>query len=133
MNIKGACSIFGSCRASFFTERRGIDAEEFYADVREVKDTTKDPKVQEFVYCLLASCDYDSFYSVMVREAGKLVAAGKVSAPPKAESKVRLCLFFFSLVARVCCALSSKKNRVLSFSQGGDDGAKSEGGNKGEK
>ena len=54
----------------------------------QVQDTTTDPKVQEFVYCLLASCDYDSFYSVMVREAMKL-QAGKplIRAPALAEAK----------------------------------------------
>ena len=46
------------------------------------------PDVQEFVYCLLASCDYDSFYSVMVREAMKLSANKPIiRAPVMAESK----------------------------------------------
>ena len=55
----------------------------------QVQDTTTDPKVQEFVYCLLASCDYDSFYSVMVREAMKLGASSKpiLRAPDTAEAK----------------------------------------------
>ena len=55
----------------------------------QVQDTTTDPKVQEFVYCLLASCDYDSFYSVMVREAMKLGASSKpiLRVPDTAEAK----------------------------------------------
>ena len=53
-----------------------------------MQDTTTDPKVQEFVYCLLASCDYDSFYSVMVREAMKLQAGKPVIRQPNiAEAK----------------------------------------------
>ena len=65
-----------------------MDQKEFYRDVQHVQDTTTDPKVQEFVYCLLASCDYDSFYSVMVREAMKLSAHKPIiRAPPMAESK----------------------------------------------
>ena len=41
------------------------------------------------MYCLLASCDYDSFYSVMVREAMKLGASAKpiLRAPDTAEAK----------------------------------------------
>ena len=61
-------------------EDQNMDQGRFYNDVREVQRTTSDPKVQEFVYCLLASCDYDSFYSVMIREAQKLQRA-------QAESK----------------------------------------------
>ena len=55
----------------------------------QVQDTTTDPKVQEFVYCLLASCDYDSFYSVMVREAMKLGASSNpiLRVPDTAEAK----------------------------------------------
>ncbi|KAJ8601175.1 hypothetical protein CTAYLR_009912 [Chrysophaeum taylorii] len=63
---------------------QGVGQSDFYNDVREVQRTTTDPKVQEFVYCLLASCDYDSFYSVMVREAMKLNSS---LAPVKAEAK----------------------------------------------
>lgn len=67
---------------------QNVDQTEFYRDVQHVQDTTTDPKVQEFVYCLLASCDYDSFYSVMVREAMKLSANKPViRAPVMAESK----------------------------------------------
>jgi hypothetical protein len=65
-----------------------VDQKDFYRDVQHVQDTTTDPKVQEFVYCLLASCDYDSFYSVMVREAMKLSANKPIiRAPVMAESK----------------------------------------------
>ena len=70
-------------------EREGVENAQFYKDVQHVQDTTTDPKVQEFVYCLLASCDYDSFYSVMVREAMKLGASSKpiLRAPDTAEAK----------------------------------------------
>lgn len=70
-------------------DKEGVDQTQFYKDVQHVQDTTTDPKVQEFVYCLLASCDYDSFYSVMVREAMKLGASAKpiLRAPDTAEAK----------------------------------------------
>ena len=68
--------------------KEDTDQAQFYKDVQYVQDTTTDPKVQEFVYCLLASCDYDSFYSVMVREAMKLNATKSVMrAPQMAEAK----------------------------------------------
>ena len=35
-------------------EREGVENAQFYKDVQHVQDTTTDPKVQEFVYCLLA-------------------------------------------------------------------------------
>jgi len=60
---------------SDWLDDQGVNQADFYDDVRHVQSTTSDPKVQEFVYCLLASCDYDSFYSVMVREASKLERA----------------------------------------------------------
>jgi len=49
-----------------------------------------DPGTQEFIHCLVASTDYDSFYSVMVREASKLAFAesqSKNSPPEMAEAK----------------------------------------------
>jgi hypothetical protein len=51
-----------------------------------------DPGTQEFIHCLVASTDYDSFYSVMVREASKLEFAQaqnktKSGTPVKAEAK----------------------------------------------
>lgn len=65
-------------------ESEGVAEPEFYDDVRRTQKTSSDPKVQEFVYCLLASCDYDSFYAVMVREAMKL---SKRVVPDVAEAK----------------------------------------------
>mmetsp|Transcript_5563 Transcript_5563/g.7883 ORF Transcript_5563/g.7883 Transcript_5563/m.7883 type:complete len:172 (+) Transcript_5563:156-671(+) len=62
---------------------QGINQTDFYSDIQKVQRTTADPKVQEFVYCLLASCDYDSFYSVMVREATRLAD----TRPTVAEAK----------------------------------------------
>jgi len=69
--------------------KQNVSNADFYRDVKRVQDTSTDPKVQEFIYCLLASCDYDSFYSVMVREAMKLNKAGAQKAPPPyvAEAK----------------------------------------------
>lgn len=49
-----------------------------------------DPGTQEFIHCLVASTDYDSFYSVMVREASKLEfsqAQSKKATPVVAEAK----------------------------------------------
>ena len=47
---------------------------EFYQQLSELKDSptvTADEKL--FIDCLLASADYDSFYSVMIKEAKKLI------------------------------------------------------------
>lgn len=65
-----------------------VDQAEFYRMVQQTKEYSVDPREQEFVHCLLASCDYDSFYSVMVREADRLGAAPGGGGPPApAESK----------------------------------------------
>eukprot|EP00614_Pseudopedinella_elastica_P017793 CAMPEP_0172647040 /NCGR_PEP_ID=MMETSP1068-20121228/240549_1 /TAXON_ID=35684 /ORGANISM="Pseudopedinella elastica, Strain CCMP716" /LENGTH=196 /DNA_ID=CAMNT_0013461313 /DNA_START=58 /DNA_END=648 /DNA_ORIENTATION=- len=46
---------------------------DFYRELAEAKEQGgMDPGTQEFIHCLVASADYDSFYSVMVREAQKL-------------------------------------------------------------
>ena len=38
---------------------------DFYAELAEAKDNGHmDPGTQEFIHCLVASADYDSFYSV---------------------------------------------------------------------
>lgn len=63
---------------------------DFYSELSEARaHGGMDPGTQVFINCLIASCDYDSFYSVMVREANKLEAASKTSgdAPSVAEAK----------------------------------------------
>ena len=56
--------------------------------MQEVKERSTDPKEQEFIHCLLASCDYDSFYSVMVKEASRQSAMQQFQEyRPPAESK----------------------------------------------
>ena len=45
-----------------------VPIEEFYKEVREVQDDSADPYLKQFVKCLLASADYESFYRVMSRE-----------------------------------------------------------------
>ena len=51
---------------------------DFYAELAEAKETGfEDAGTAEFIHCLVASADYDSFYSVMVREAMKLGASSK--------------------------------------------------------
>lgn len=79
--------LYESTLATWLNEN-GVSQSEFYNDVRYVQNSNTDPKVQEFIYCLLASCDYDSFYSVMVREAMKLGTRPR-DMPVMAESKVR--------------------------------------------
>ena len=63
---------------------------DFYAELAEAKETGfEDAGTAEFIHCLVASADYDSFYSVMVREAMKLGASSKpiLRAPETAEAK----------------------------------------------
>eukprot|EP01035_Chromulina_nebulosa_P019483 gene19483-25369_t len=45
--------------------------DEFYDDVRAAKEETTDPYLLQFIECLLASADYESFYKVMHREGLK--------------------------------------------------------------
>ena len=52
---------------------QGSTPEEFYAEVEREKES-EDPNVRLFISCLLASCDYDSFFKVMKKEAVKLLA-----------------------------------------------------------
>eukprot|EP00607_Mallomonas_marina_P003707 CAMPEP_0182427396 /NCGR_PEP_ID=MMETSP1167-20130531/17140_1 /TAXON_ID=2988 /ORGANISM="Mallomonas Sp, Strain CCMP3275" /LENGTH=161 /DNA_ID=CAMNT_0024609599 /DNA_START=100 /DNA_END=585 /DNA_ORIENTATION=- len=58
----------------------GVGIDEFYDELRETQEETTDPYILTFIDCLLASCDYKSFYRVMAKEAKK-------RAPLKAESK----------------------------------------------
>lgn len=45
-----------------------IPLEEFHKEVAEIQEDSEDPYLKQFVKCLLASADYDSFYRVMARE-----------------------------------------------------------------
>lgn len=48
---------------------------DFYQELQAAKEMgSEDQGTAEFIHCLIASADYDSFYSVMVREAQKLEA-----------------------------------------------------------
>eukprot|EP01038_Epipyxis_sp_PR26KG_P014149 gene14149-18987_t len=62
---------------------------EFYKEVRETQNTTNDPYIETFIDCLVASCDYDSFYRVMAREGAKSKSkkALKMNPSTSAESK----------------------------------------------
>ena len=68
---------------------------DFYAELAEAKETGfEDAGTAEFIHCLVASADYDSFYSVMVREGMRLEqreAQAKIAAeipiPVHAEAK----------------------------------------------
>ena len=66
--------------------------DEFYREVRKVQKETDDQYLLTFIDCLLASCDYDSFYKVMVREGKKLKTLEKAESKSesKAESKKEL-------------------------------------------
>jgi hypothetical protein len=67
--------------------------QDFYVELNAAKNEGQmDAGTQEFIHCLVASADYDSFYSVMVREGQKLQmleAQGKIgtSVPITAEAK----------------------------------------------
>ena len=45
-----------------------IPLDEFHKEVAEIQEESEDPYLKQFVKCLLASADYDSFYRVMARE-----------------------------------------------------------------
>ena len=51
--------------------------EELYREVAVVQNdpTRQDAYLMTFIDCLLASCDYESFYKVMVKEGKKLAAS----------------------------------------------------------
>ena len=72
---------------SEWLDEKGASLREFYEKVQDVKERSTDPKEQEFIHCLLASCDYDSFYSVMVREADRQSAMERLQVSAPAESK----------------------------------------------
>lgn len=62
---------------------------DFYQELQEAKDTGhEDPGTAEFIHCLIASADYDSFYSVMVREARKLQAREAMEATAKLSGEL---------------------------------------------
>jgi hypothetical protein len=48
-----------------------VTIEDFYAEVRQTQDENEDPYLQQFIRCLLASADYESFYRVMYKEGKK--------------------------------------------------------------
>ncbi len=56
--------------------------EEFYDEVSTFKNEENDPYIAQFIECLLASADYDSFYRVMVREGKKSKAARAAAGGP---------------------------------------------------
>eukprot|EP00640_Fibrocapsa_japonica_P007105 CAMPEP_0113943868 /NCGR_PEP_ID=MMETSP1339-20121228/28905_1 /TAXON_ID=94617 /ORGANISM="Fibrocapsa japonica" /LENGTH=160 /DNA_ID=CAMNT_0000948847 /DNA_START=46 /DNA_END=528 /DNA_ORIENTATION=+ /assembly_acc=CAM_ASM_000762 len=70
---------------SDFLRQEGYSDKEFYAEVAAAKETATDPATKQFIHCLLASCDYNSFFRVMVQMAKTELAAGGAEA--KAESK----------------------------------------------
>lgn len=45
-----------------------IPLDDFHREVAEIQEESEDPYLKQFVKCLLASADYDSFYRVMARE-----------------------------------------------------------------
>ena len=65
-----------------FVKSEGSDNAEFYQQLLECQSNPNiTPEESLFIQCLLASADYDSFYSVMVKEAKKLILmknAGKI-------------------------------------------------------
>ncbi|GMI23797.1 hypothetical protein TeGR_g13267 [Tetraparma gracilis] len=66
------------------------DNAEFYQQLLECQQNPNiTPEETLFIQCLLASADYDSFYSVMVKEAKKLIIMKNAGREPEdvAESK----------------------------------------------
>lgn len=61
-----------------YLDKLDVPIEEFYKEVREVQDDSSDPYLKQFIKCLLASADYESFYRVMSRE-GKTFKAKRMS------------------------------------------------------
>jgi hypothetical protein len=65
-----------------FVKSEGSDNVMFFTQIEECKSNPSiTPEESLFIQCLLASTDYDSFYSVMVKEAKKLILmknAGKI-------------------------------------------------------
>mmetsp|Transcript_26066 Transcript_26066/g.34213 ORF Transcript_26066/g.34213 Transcript_26066/m.34213 type:complete len:168 (+) Transcript_26066:63-566(+) len=70
---------------SEYITSQGFSVAEFYDEIKDAKETSSDPKIQLFVDCLLASCDYASFYKVMVQMAKKEMF--KAEAKDDGESK----------------------------------------------
>lgn len=63
-----------SCPQSTLSEHLealDISIEEFYKDIRIIQDTSTDPYLLQFLDCLVASADYESFYKVMWKEGQK--------------------------------------------------------------
>ncbi|GMI23754.1 hypothetical protein TrCOL_g8642 [Triparma columacea] len=69
-----------------FLEEEGSDGPEFFQQLEECMEKPDiTPEESLFIKCLLASADYDSFYSVMVKEAKNLILmknAGKIYEGP---------------------------------------------------
>ncbi len=63
--------------------------EEFYDEVSTFKNEENDPYIAQFIECLLASADYDSFYRVMVREGKKSKAARAAAGPAMTSNPLR--------------------------------------------
>jgi hypothetical protein len=55
--------------------------EDFYREVREVQDEGQDAYLNQFIRCLLASADYESFYRVMYKEGKKKALELKTAGP----------------------------------------------------
>ena len=66
-----------------FVESEGSSNSEFYEQLLECQQSPSiTPEEQLFIQCLLASADYDSFYSVMIKEAKKVIImkqAGRIA------------------------------------------------------
>ncbi|GMH56305.1 hypothetical protein TrST_g4141 [Triparma strigata] len=80
-----------------FVEEEGSTSADFFQQLSDCKENPRiTPEENLFIQCLLASADYESFYSVMIKEAKKLIVmknAGKIYdgpteiASPTAEGK----------------------------------------------
>ena len=69
-----------------FVEQEGSTSAEFFQQLNDCKENPRiTPEETLFINCLLASADYESFYSVMIKEAKKLIVmknAGKIYDGP---------------------------------------------------
>ena len=101
--------------------KMNVDLEAFQAEVMEFKENQTDFYLSNFVRCLLASMDYDSFYRVMAKE-GKKKRIERDRADQKVAPKLDLS------PAKSGEGEDDKADSKASYDDldGGDEGAKSD-------
>ncbi len=82
-----------------------IPLDEFHREVAEIQEDSEDPYLKQFVKCLLASADYDSFYRVMAREGRQY----------KVNYIINFREAFLSVFTMTPCELSSGISQYITF------------------